>query len=47
LYERLGRSQEAAAAKAAYERLHNERMEKSDNILMRLDRAEETSPLPH
>ena len=44
LYERLGRSQEAAAAKAAYERLHNERMEKSDNILMRLDRAEETSP---
>lgn len=47
LYERLGRSQEAAAAKAAYEKLHNERMEKSDNILMRLDRAEETSPLPH
>lgn len=44
LYARLGRSQEAAAARAEYEKLHTERMEKSDNVLMRLDRAEETSP---
>lgn len=43
LYARLGRPQEAAAAKALYEKLHNERMEKTINVLMRLDRAEETT----
>ena len=44
LYARLGRTQEAAAARALYEKLHSERMEKTINVLMRLDRAEEDSP---
>lgn len=44
LYARLGRTQEAAAARALYEKLHSARMEKTINVLMRLDRAEEDSP---
>jgi tetratricopeptide (TPR) repeat protein len=44
LYARLGRPEEAATAKALYEKLHNARMEKTVNVLMRLDQAEEESP---
>jgi tetratricopeptide (TPR) repeat protein len=41
LYARLGRAEEAAAARALYEKYHTARMEKTVNVLMRLDRAEE------
>jgi tetratricopeptide (TPR) repeat protein len=40
---RLGRKQDAQEAKATYDRRHAERLEKSDNVLFRLDRAEETT----
>lgn len=43
---RLGRRQEAKEVQAVYEKLRAERLEKTDNILYRLDRAEEGSPPP-
>ena len=41
---RLGKKQEAKEVQAIYEKLRTERLEKTDNVLYRLDRAEEASP---
>ncbi len=41
---RLGRDQEAREVLAIYDKLRAERLEKSDNVLYRLNRAEEASP---
>jgi tetratricopeptide (TPR) repeat protein len=41
---RLGRKQEAQEVQAIYNKLRADRLEKSDNVLYRLDRAEEASP---
>jgi tetratricopeptide (TPR) repeat protein len=41
---RLGRKEEAKEVQAVYEKLRADRLEKSDNVLYRLDRAEEAIP---